>query len=151
MYVKDGLIVLGFLTISVSCFVFDLRSGLTKRDRCQVQVVRLTIHPPRMFQDQCSPSRIVTYGCRGTCHSYSKLDRNNTTKLMRSCNCCEPIRVGLRLAVLECVNGIQIRTPVKFARQCQCRPCFSSVHNMDINRLQQLLRKTSFKNSLLMG
>ncbi|ESO93183.1 hypothetical protein LOTGIDRAFT_175598 [Lottia gigantea] len=147
--IRDSLIILVFLTISASSVAMDLRSGVLNRDKCQIQVVRLTIHPPEIFQDRCASARVVSFGCRGQCHSYSKIDRHNTSRIMRSCNCCEPVRVGIRLAVLPCLNGVLIRTPVKFARQCSCRPCFTSVQNMDINRLQQLLQKTSLRNKLL--
>ncbi|XP_076461710.1 uncharacterized protein LOC143294164 [Babylonia areolata] len=117
-----------------------LRSALIgSGDTCQVDPVRMSIRPPRKYAHICSPTTEISFGCRGACTSYSRIDAWNSTNVLRSCSCCRPTGFGFRLVKMSC-GRFSLRTTVKFALGCHCRPCMASVQPVDIQRLRDLLR-----------
>ncbi|XP_070212849.1 bursicon-like [Littorina saxatilis] len=116
------------------------RTSLT--EKCQVNPVLITIRPPPRFADRCDPRTVVSYGCRGGCSSYTRVDVRNTTNLLRSCSCCSPTGFGFRIVRMTCQN-FGLRSLVKFALGCHCRPCLASVESADVQTLRDLLRKSS--------
>ncbi|KAL8576258.1 hypothetical protein ACOMHN_006181 [Nucella lapillus] len=120
-----------------------LRSSLIgSGDTCHVDPVSMSIRPPRKYRRLCEPTTEISFGCRGGCSSYSRIDVWNTTNVLRSCSCCKPTGFGFRLVRMRC-KGFSLRTTVKFTLGCHCRPCLPSVQSVDIHRLRDLLRATS--------
>nr|AQS80491.1 bursicon-alpha precursor [Charonia tritonis] len=134
------------LMMAASSPRIGVRSSLIgSSDTCQVDPVRMSIRPPRKYAHLCAPTTEISFGCRGGCPSYSRIDARNTTKVLRSCSCCRPTGFGFRLVKMKC-EGFSLRTTVKFALGCHCRPCMASVQSVDIQRLRDLLRATSIAN-----
>ncbi|KAK7474756.1 hypothetical protein BaRGS_00033988 [Batillaria attramentaria] len=128
-----------------------VRSSLMgARDTCHVDPVRMTIRPPRSYTRWCEPVTEISFGCRGGCASYSRVDDRNATNVVRSCSCCQPTGFGFRLVSMKCEGPsgekFVLRTTVKFARGCHCRPCYASVAIADMQTLRDLLKGTSIAN-----
>ncbi|KAL8558894.1 hypothetical protein ACOMHN_054325 [Nucella lapillus] len=131
------------LMMATSSPRIGLRSSLIgSGDTCHVDPVKMSIRPPRRYAGLCAPTTQISYGCRGGCHSYSRMDARNATSVLRSCSCCRPTGFGFRLVRMRC-EGFALRTTVKFALGCHCRPCMASVESVDTQRLRDLLRGTS--------
>ncbi|XP_076439431.1 uncharacterized protein LOC143278981 [Babylonia areolata] len=134
------------LMMAASSQRIGLRSSLIGAgDTCHVDPVKMSIRPPRRYAGLCAPTTEISYGCRGGCHSYSRVDTRNATNVLRSCSCCRPTGFGFRLVKMQC-DGFALRTTVKFALGCHCRPCMATVDSMDMHRLRDLLRGSSLAN-----
>ena len=63
-----------------------VRSSLIgSSDTCHVDPVRMSIRPPRKYAHLCAPTTEISFGCRGGCSSYSRVNVRNTTNVLRSC------------------------------------------------------------------
>lgn len=52
---------------------------------CVTQPLRITVRPPAQYGDRCESISIRTSGCRGQCPSYAKINRWNSSLIMREC------------------------------------------------------------------
>lgn len=85
------------------------------------------IHTIR-YQD-CIPKRILSFGCAGTCNSYTQPSASQSGQLVKHCECCQDSDRISRQARIICPN-VQGDTPFKYVvvslsipTSCLCRPC----------------------------
>ncbi|PVD29852.1 hypothetical protein C0Q70_09109 [Pomacea canaliculata] len=121
-----------------------LRSSLAgSHDTCQVDPVRMTIRPPPKYARLCQPTTTISYGCRGGCPSYTRVDDRNGSNILRFCSCCRDVGFGFQPVKMTCTGGFVLLVHVKFARGCECRPCFASPSTVNMQKIRDLLRETS--------
>jgi len=77
----------------------------------------------------CIPKRILSFGCEGTCNSYTQPSTSQLGQLVRYCECCQDNDRISRHARIICPN-VQGDTPFKYVvvslsipTSCLCQPC----------------------------
>lgn len=75
----------------------------------------------------CQPKRVLSWGCSGTCNSYSRPSQTEPERLERFCQCCREMEIRIRRVRLLCPsrhNAFRHRIiRVKIPKSCSCRPC----------------------------
>ena len=97
-------------------------SDFSSSETCSRQLAVMTIRVRG-----CQVREVPVYGCRGTCNSYSQINRNRFIEFQRSCRCCSPISSRRASVRLQCgvsrgrplVRRVFLRIP----RSCACRTC----------------------------
>ncbi|ELT97824.1 hypothetical protein CAPTEDRAFT_217220 [Capitella teleta] len=102
--------------------------------QCEVVPVILNVSPPRRYAAICNSTQVLTFGCQGNCNSYVEMSKKDPQRALRSCRCCEPIKFGVHLATMRCQGNRMLRAPLKFAIECNCRPCFSLKTDLSVLR-----------------
>ncbi len=70
----------------------------------------------------CTPRRIPSFGCRGTCTSYSRVSPLDYRQMERHCQCCQ--ESGHRTANVRLTCGNRYRfVQTQVPTSCMCRPC----------------------------
>ena len=91
---------------------------------CERRFVRKTIR----FQN-CRSKRVLTYGCRGTCSSYTKPSSTRPDILTHYCQCCHDAEKRFVSIRLVCPNIMghrrfkMYRVRLAVPTRCSCRSC----------------------------
>ena len=127
-------------TVIVKCALIALvLSGLISQ--CSAECHRQPlIHI--IDRDGCNIKKLPSYGCRGTCTSYSRVSPTDYTQMERSCQCCQEVGHITRRIRLRCpgqfpsTRNVDVRVP----QFCTCRPCNGVPSVPSQVRLQDLLQ-----------
>ncbi|XP_022080139.1 bursicon-like [Acanthaster planci] len=127
-------------TVMVKCALIALLlSGLISQcsATCRRQaLIHLIDH------EGCTLRRVPSFGCRGTCTSYSRVSPTDYTRMERSCQCCQEsdhMMRGVRLNCPELFPSTKV-VEVKVAMSCTCRPCHGGSGVPSETRLEDLLQ-----------
>ena len=78
---------------------------------------------------ECQHKRILSFGCAGTCNSYSETSSTESGVIVRHCECCQENDKILRQARIICRNE-EGNTPFNYVvvslaipTSCSCRSC----------------------------
>lgn len=91
---------------------------------CQRRLILRTMRYPN-----CIPKRIVSFGCKGTCNSYTAPSPSRPDELEHHCQCCQDAERRIRRAIITCPDTESPRQyknyTVRLAipTECSCRPC----------------------------
>ncbi|XP_038045198.1 bursicon-like [Patiria miniata] len=91
----------------------------------------------------CMPRRVPSYGCRGSCTSYSRVSPTDYTQMERSCQCCQESDHQVRTVWLNCpalFPNTRMQVELKMAMSCNCRPCHGLSGVPAETRLEDLLQ-----------
>ena len=95
----------------------------------------------RISRHGCQTRQIPSYGCRGSCPSYSRVSPTNYLEMERHCECCQEsgqrtVHVSLRCNDDRGQFNLVVETQVP--RSCMCRPCNIIEDVPDFVRLEDL-------------
>ena len=90
---------------------------------CQRRFLRRTIRV-----ENCFPKTIFTFGCRGTCATYSRPSTHYPGQIERHCECCKEGSSERKIVNIFCPSGVNneielIRFNVRVPITCDCRVC----------------------------
>ncbi|XP_033639409.1 bursicon-like [Asterias rubens] len=93
-----------------------------------------------IVHEGCQTKRLRTFGCRGTCNSYSRVSPTDYTQMERSCQCCQESQHVVGFVELNCPSLSPPTQIVEFrhVRSCSCRPCNSVSGVPRVTRLEDL-------------
>ena len=126
-------------TVILKCaLIVLLLSGLISQ--CSASCRRLPLTHV-ISHEGCIPKHVPSFGCRGTCTSYSRVSPTDYTRMERSCQCCQEANHQTKRVTLYCPRLYRTTRTVgvRVAESCTCRPCHGSSGVPSVTRLEDLL------------
>lgn len=128
------------MACSVLCVFIPLSS--TQCDRKRI------IHTIRY--GHCQPKRLLSFGCMGTCSSYTRPSATESGELENHCQCCQDAEKRFARVRILCPDSTGERVlkvyVVRLAvpTECSCRPCSFLPNTIIPSEPDFLQKKRSF-------
>ncbi|XP_063421725.1 bursicon-like [Mytilus trossulus] len=105
-------------TALIACVILGVFITLSAA-QCEKKFI---IHTIKLKDINCPQKRIISYGCMGTCTSYTRPSSTNFGQLEHHCQCCQDAEKIFARVRIYCPHKVYVVT-LAVPRECSCRPC----------------------------